>query len=92
LHFGMTIVGLPYSHQGQMNLDEIVGGSTVRRNDGRRRRRPAPAKRSRAGGARHQGQLIAETAKNYFRLIVASSSLLALLVAGGLQNFLAFVV
>lgn len=27
LHFGMTIVGLPYSHQGQMTLDEIVGGS-----------------------------------------------------------------
>jgi len=27
LHFGMTIVGLPYSHQGQMTIDEIVGGS-----------------------------------------------------------------
>jgi NAD(P)H dehydrogenase (quinone) len=27
LHFGMTIVGLPYSHQGQMTLDEIVGGA-----------------------------------------------------------------
>ena len=27
LHFGMVIVGLPYSHQGQMTLDEIVGGS-----------------------------------------------------------------
>lgn len=27
LHFGMTIVGLPYSHQGQMTMDEIVGGS-----------------------------------------------------------------
>src|SRR6185436_20060224 len=25
LHFGMTIVGLPYSHQGQMSTDEIVG-------------------------------------------------------------------
>ena len=27
LHFGMTIVGLPYSHQGQMTLSEIVGGA-----------------------------------------------------------------
>src|SRR5882757_3072085 len=27
LHFGMIIVGLPYSHQGQMTLDEVVGGS-----------------------------------------------------------------
>ena len=27
LHFGITIVGLPYSFQGQMTLDEIVGGS-----------------------------------------------------------------
>jgi NAD(P)H dehydrogenase (quinone) len=26
LHFGMVIVGLPYSHQGQVTLDEIVGG------------------------------------------------------------------
>jgi NAD(P)H dehydrogenase (quinone) len=27
LHFGMTIVGLPYSHQGQMSIEEIVGGA-----------------------------------------------------------------
>ena len=26
-HFGMTIVGLPYSFQGQMSIDEITGGS-----------------------------------------------------------------
>jgi NAD(P)H dehydrogenase (quinone) len=25
-HFGMTIVGLPFSYQGQMTLDEITGG------------------------------------------------------------------
>ncbi len=29
-HFGMTIVGLPYSHQGQMTLDEIVGEAISR--------------------------------------------------------------
>ncbi len=27
LHLGMVIVGLPYSFQGQMTLDEITGGS-----------------------------------------------------------------
>jgi NAD(P)H dehydrogenase (quinone) len=27
MHFGMVIVGLPYSFQGQMTLDEVVGGS-----------------------------------------------------------------
>jgi NAD(P)H dehydrogenase (quinone) len=27
LHFGLIIVGLPYSYQGQMTLDEVVGGS-----------------------------------------------------------------
>ncbi|MGH6782016.1 MAG: NAD(P)H:quinone oxidoreductase, partial [Sphingomonadaceae bacterium] len=27
LHFGMTIVGLPYSFQGQMRNDEVTGGS-----------------------------------------------------------------
>ncbi|MGE4221379.1 MAG: NAD(P)H:quinone oxidoreductase, partial [Alphaproteobacteria bacterium] len=27
LHFGMIVVGLPYSFQGQMRLDEITGGA-----------------------------------------------------------------
>ena len=27
MHFGLIIVGLPYSHAGQMTLDEIVGGA-----------------------------------------------------------------
>src|SRR5436189_5737955 len=27
LHFGMLVVGLPYSFQGQMGLNEILGGS-----------------------------------------------------------------
>jgi NAD(P)H dehydrogenase (quinone) len=27
LHFGVFIVVLPYSYQGQMSVDEIVGGS-----------------------------------------------------------------
>jgi NAD(P)H dehydrogenase (quinone) len=66
LHFGMTIVGLPYSHQGQMTLDEIVGGSpygatTIAGGAGQRQ----PSELDLAG-ARHQGQLIAETAKKLF--------------------------
>src|SRR5712664_2528002 len=66
LHFGMTVVGLPYSHQGQMTLDEIVGGSpygatTVAGGSGQRH----PSALDLAG-ARHQGQLIGETAKKLF--------------------------
>ncbi|ATQ42343.1 NAD(P)H:quinone oxidoreductase [Caulobacter mirabilis] len=66
LHFGMTIVGLPYSHQGQMSLDEIVGGApygatTVAGGDGSRQ----PSEIDLAG-ARHQGELVAQTAKKLF--------------------------
>jgi NAD(P)H dehydrogenase (quinone) len=66
LHYGMVIVGLPYSHQGQMTLDEIVGGSpygatTVAGGQGQRQ----PSEIDLAG-ARHQGQLIAQTAKKLF--------------------------
>jgi NAD(P)H dehydrogenase (quinone) len=62
LHFGMVIVGLPYSHVGQMTLDEIVGGSpygasTVAGGDGSRQ--PSAIE---LAGARHQGELIARTA------------------------------
>jgi len=66
LHFGMTIVGLPYSHQGQMSVDEIVGGApygatTVAGGDGSRQ----PTEIDLAG-ARHQGELIAKTAAKLF--------------------------
>jgi NAD(P)H dehydrogenase (quinone) len=66
MHFGMTIVGLPYSHQGQMTLDEIVGGSpygatTIAGGSGARQ----PSELDLAG-ARHQGELIAMTAKKLF--------------------------
>jgi NAD(P)H dehydrogenase (quinone) len=62
LHFGMTVVGLPYSHQGQMTIDEIVGGSpygatTIAGTSGQR----VPSALD-LQGARHQGQLIASTA------------------------------
>lgn len=66
LHFGMTIVGLPYSHQGQMNIDEIVGGSpygatTVAGGQGQRQ--PSEIE---LNGARHQGELVAKTANKLF--------------------------
>jgi NAD(P)H dehydrogenase (quinone) len=66
LHFGMTIVGLPYSHQGQMSMDEIVGGApygatTVAGGDGSRQ----PTEIDLAG-ARHQGELVARTAAKLF--------------------------
>jgi NAD(P)H dehydrogenase (quinone) len=62
MHFGMTIVGLPYSHRGQMTLDEIVGGtpygaSTVAGTAGQR----FPSALDLAG-AEHQGMLIARAA------------------------------
>ena len=66
LHFGMTIVGLPYSHQGQMSVDEIVGGApygatTVAGGDGSR----TPTEIDLAG-ARHQGELVAKLANKVF--------------------------
>ncbi|HVC02194.1 MAG TPA: NAD(P)H:quinone oxidoreductase [Steroidobacteraceae bacterium] len=62
LHFGMIVVGLPYSHQGQMRIDEVVGGSpygatTIAGGGGERQ--PSVTELE---GARHQGRLIAETA------------------------------
>jgi NAD(P)H dehydrogenase (quinone) len=66
LHFGMTIVGLPYSHQGQMTVNEIVGGApygatTIAGGDGSRQ--PTEIE---LAGARHQGELVARTANKLF--------------------------
>ena len=66
LHFGMTIVGLPYSHQGQMSVDEIVGGApygatTIAGGDGSRR--PSAID---LAGARHQGTIVAQVAGKLF--------------------------
>jgi len=63
LHFGMVIVGLPYSHAGQMTLDEIVGGApygatTIAGGDGSRQ--PSEIELE---GARHQGRIVAQTAQ-----------------------------
>jgi NAD(P)H dehydrogenase (quinone) len=66
LHFGLTIVGLPYSYQGQMTLDEVVGGSPYGATTiagGAGQRQPSALE---LGGARHQGELIAKTAAKLF--------------------------
>ncbi|WP_166260051.1 NAD(P)H:quinone oxidoreductase [Marinobacter salicampi] len=66
LHFGLTIVGLPYSHQGQTTMEEIVGGSpygatTIAGTDGSRQ--PSEIELE---GARHQGELIGKTTAKLF--------------------------
>lgn len=62
LHHGMVVVGLPYSFQGQMTLDEITGSSpygasTIAGGDGSRQ----PSGNELAG-ARFQGKHVAEIA------------------------------
>ena len=62
LHFGMVIVGLPYSYAGQMTLDEITGGApygatTIAGGQGQR----LPSQNE-LDAARFQGHLVAETA------------------------------
>jgi NAD(P)H dehydrogenase (quinone) len=63
LHFGMTIVGLDYGHDGQSTVVEITGGSpygatTIAGRDGSRQ--PTT---NELEGARYQGRRVAETAK-----------------------------
>jgi len=66
LHFGMIVVGLPYSHQGQMTLDEVVGGAPYGATTiagGQGQRQPSAIELE---GARHQGALVAKTANKLF--------------------------
>jgi NAD(P)H dehydrogenase (quinone) len=62
MHFGMVIVGLPYSHAGQMSLDEIVGGAPYGATTiagGQGQRQPSTIE---LDGARFQGDLVAKVA------------------------------
>jgi NAD(P)H dehydrogenase (quinone) len=66
LHFGMTVVGLPYSYQGQLNIEEVAGCSpygatTIAGSQGQRQ--PSAIE---IEGARFQGRLIAATAAKLF--------------------------
>lgn len=63
LHHGMVVVGLPYSFQGQLTLDEIAGGSpygatTIAGADGSRQ--PSELELE---GARFQGRHVAAIAR-----------------------------
>lgn len=62
LHHGMLIAGLPYSFQGQMRLDEVVGGApygatTIAGGDGSRQ-----VSETELEGARYLGRRVAEIA------------------------------
>jgi len=62
LHLGLVIVGLPYSYQGQMTLDEIVGGSPYGARTiagGQGQRQPS---QNELDAARFQGRLVAQVA------------------------------
>jgi len=66
LHLGLIYVGLPYSFQGQMTLDEVTGGSpygagTLTGGDGSRQ----PSENELAG-ARFQGRHVAEVTQKLF--------------------------
>ena len=67
LHFGLIIVGLPYSFTEQKTLDEVVGGSpygasTIAGSKGERQ----PSEKDLAG-ARYQGQRVAQIAQQLVR-------------------------
>lgn len=62
LHFGMVVVGLPYSFQGQMRLDEITGGAPYGATTiagGKGERQPSA---NELEAARFQGRHVAEIA------------------------------
>lgn len=62
LHLGLAVVGLPYSFQGQMTLDEITGGSPYGATTiagGKGERQPS---RNDLDGARFQGHHVASFA------------------------------
>ena len=66
MHFGMMIVGLPYSHQGQMTVDEIVGGAPYGATTVAGGASPRQPTEIDLAGARHQGELIAKAANKLF--------------------------
>jgi NAD(P)H dehydrogenase (quinone) len=66
LHFGMVIVGLPYSFAGQTRIDEITGGSPYGASTisgGKGERMPSE---NELAGARFQGEQVAKTANKLF--------------------------
>jgi NAD(P)H dehydrogenase (quinone) len=67
MHHGMVLVGLPYSFQGQMRLDEVVGGApygatTIAGGDGKRQPSETDLEGARFLG-RHVAEIAAKLAK-----------------------------
>ena len=66
LHFGMVVVGLPYSFQGQMGVDEVKGGAPYGATtlaDGDGSRQPSETE---LDGAKFQGRHVAEITAKLF--------------------------
>ncbi|MBV9551079.1 MAG: NAD(P)H:quinone oxidoreductase [Alphaproteobacteria bacterium] len=66
LHFGMVVVGLPYSFAGQQRIDEITGGAPYGATTiagGKGERQPSETE---LAGARFQGEQVAKTAAKLF--------------------------
>ncbi len=66
MHLGMVVVGLPYSYQGMLTLDEVSGGTpygatTITGGDGSRQ--PSA---NELDGARFQGKHVAEITQKLF--------------------------
>ena len=66
LHFGLIVIGLPYSFQGRTIFDEVSGGApygaaTIAGPDGSRH-----PNENELAGARFQGQHVAEIAQRLF--------------------------
>jgi len=66
LHFGLVVVGLPYSFQGQMGVDEVKGGSpygatTIADGDGSRQPTPIEIE-----AGKFQGRHVAEITAKLF--------------------------
>ncbi|MBP6018556.1 MAG: NAD(P)H:quinone oxidoreductase [Burkholderiaceae bacterium] len=69
MHFGLITVGLPYSFQGQMRMDEITGGSpygATTLTDGDGSRQPSE---NELAGARYQGMHTAQIANKLFSTV-----------------------
>jgi NAD(P)H dehydrogenase (quinone) len=66
LHLGLVVVGLPYSFQAQLGIDEVAGGSPYGATTiagGKGERQPSETD---LAGARFQGALVATTAAKLF--------------------------
>ncbi|NYT65424.1 NAD(P)H:quinone oxidoreductase [Alcaligenaceae bacterium] len=69
MHFGLITVGLPYSFQGQLRMDEVTGGSpygATTLTDGDGSRQPSE---NELAGARYQGMHIAQIANKLFSTV-----------------------